>query len=49
LGWMTDGQWKSLYDQLLRFNVLPNPFDYRIAYTDDFLQEVYDGGELRWP
>jgi ABC-type nitrate/sulfonate/bicarbonate transport system substrate-binding protein len=37
LGWMTDEQWKSLYDQLLKFNALPGPFDYQAAYTDIFL------------
>ena len=47
LGWMTDSQWKALYDHLLAFGALPEPFDYRSAYTDDVLQAVYD--ELSWP
>ena len=49
LGWMTDEQWKDLYDMLLEFEALPGPFDYKTAFTDRFLREAYDGGELRWP
>ena len=49
LGSMTDEQWMALYDQLLEFNALPRPFDYRTAYTDRFLRSVYDGNKLRWP
>ena len=49
LGWMTDDQWRVLYDQLVEFEALPTPFDYRTAYTDEFLRAAYDAGELRWP
>ena len=49
LGWMTDEQWKALYDQLVEYSALPKPFDYRTAFTDRFLRAVYKGGELRWP
>ena len=49
LGWMSEGQWRALYQQLLKFKVLPTPFDYRTAYTDRFLRSVYDGNKLRWP
>ena len=49
LGWMTDEQWKALYDQLLGFNALAKPFDHRTAYTDRFLRAIYEGAELRWP
>lgn len=49
LGWMTDQQWKRLYDQFVEFDALPRPFDYQTAYTDRFLKAVYDGNELRWP
>jgi ABC-type nitrate/sulfonate/bicarbonate transport system substrate-binding protein len=49
LGWMTESQWKALYQQLLDFDALPKPFDYRSAYSDRFLQAVYDGNKLRWP
>ena len=49
LGWMTDGQWKALYDQLIEFEALPNPFDYRTAYDDQFLKRIYEDGRLVWP
>ena len=49
LGWMTDAQWKALYDHLVKFNAIPQPFDYRTAYNDQFLKEIYDGNRLRWP
>ena len=49
IGWMTDGQWRALYDYLLEFEALPNPFNYKDAFTDRFLREVYDEGELSWP
>ena len=49
LGAMTDAQWKALYDQFVEFDALPRPFDYRSAYTDRFLNAVYDGDKLRWP
>ena len=41
LGWMTDAQWQGLYEQFLEFEALPNPFDYRTAFTLRFLQAVY--------
>ena len=49
LGWMSDAQWKDLYDQLIEFEALPRPFDYQTSFTDRFLRSVYDGGELIWP
>ena len=49
LGHMTEGQWKALYDHLLKFEALPQPFDYRTAFTSTFLEEAYDGNKLRWP
>ncbi|MCH9039184.1 MAG: ABC transporter substrate-binding protein [Chloroflexi bacterium] len=47
--WMTDQQWKALYDQLIQFEALPKPFDYRTAFTDKFLDAAYDDGKLNWP
>ena len=49
LGWMTEDQWGLLYQQLLDFEALPAPFDFRTAYTDRFLRSIYDGTTLRWP
>lgn len=49
LGWMTDAQWKAVYDQLIEFEALPKPFDYQTAFTTRFLEEIYDDNELKWP
>ena len=49
LGQMTDDQWKALYDHLLEFEALPQPFDYTTAFTTTFLERAYDGNKLRWP
>jgi ABC-type nitrate/sulfonate/bicarbonate transport system substrate-binding protein len=49
LGAMTDAQWKALYDHLIRYEALPQPFDYKTAFTGQFLDEVYDGASLNWP
>ena len=48
-GWMTDQQWEALYKHLIQYEALAKPFDYKTAYTDRFLEAVYDGGELIWP
>ena len=49
LGAMTDEQWQALYDQLLEFEALTRPFDYRTAYDDQFIRAIYDGTKLQWP
>ena len=49
LGWMTDNQWKALYEQLLKFDALPGPFDYQTAYTDRFLKAAYFESKVLWP
>lgn len=49
LGWMTDAQWKAIYDQLIEFQALPRPFNYRTAYDTRFLERVYRKGKLQWP
>ncbi len=49
MGWMNDGQWRALYEQLIEFEALPGPFEYETAYTDDILRAVYEDGSLLWP
>ena len=50
LGWLTDEQWRALYEHLIKFDALPVEFDYRTAFTDRFLRAAYDeSGALRWP
>ena len=48
LGWMTDEQWRALYEHLVEFDAVA-PFDHRTAYTDRFLRSVYSDKRLRWP
>ena len=49
IGWFTDEQWQALYDQLLEFEALPKPFDFRTAYTDQFLTAIHERHRLLWP
>ena len=49
IGWMTDDQWRTLYEHLIDFDALDRPFDYRTAFTTSFLQRAYQYGNLRWP
>ena len=49
IGWMTDDQWRTLYEHLIDFDALDRPFDYRTAFTTSFLQRAYQDGNLRWP
>lgn len=48
-GWMTDNQWHDLYEMLMRFEALPERFDYKTAFTTKFLVEIYSDGSLTWP
>ncbi len=48
-GYMTDGQWRQLYSQLLEFGSLPNAFDYRDAFVNEFITSLYEGNQLVWP
>ena len=48
-GWMTDDQWQKLYDMLLQYEAIPKPFDYKTAFTDRFLEDIYQNGNLDWP
>jgi len=49
IGWMTDEQWHALYSHLIEFDALPQPFDYKTAFTTSFLDRAYDGDTLNWP
>ena len=49
LGTMTDSQWKSLYDHLMEYNALENEFDYKNAFRSEFVDEIYESGDLVWP
>jgi ABC-type nitrate/sulfonate/bicarbonate transport system substrate-binding protein len=49
VGWMTEGQWKELYDHLVEYGAIEKTFDFRDAFYTGFLEDVYDGNELKWP
>ena len=49
VGWMTEGQWKELYDHLVEYEAIEKTFDFRDAYYTGFLEDVYDGNRLKWP
>ena len=48
-GWMSEAQWQSFHDSLLEYEGLPNEVDVNTVFTDRFLEEVYEDGELQWP
>jgi ABC-type nitrate/sulfonate/bicarbonate transport system substrate-binding protein len=49
LGWMTEEQWRAFHDFLTGHEALAKPIDVTKVYTDRFLKEIYDRGELKWP
>ena len=48
-GWMTSEQWEALYNGLVNVEALPKRFDYRTAFTTEFLDAIHDGQHLVWP
>ena len=49
LGWMTEEQWQEFHDSLLKYGALPGPQDVSTAFTDDFLEGIYEDGKVEWP
>ena len=49
LGWMTEEQWQEFHDSLLKYGALPGSQDVSTAFTDEFLEEIYEGGKVEWP
>mgnify|MGYP001999735337 CR=1 FL=1 len=49
LGFMADSQWESLYDHLMEYDALQADFDYTNAYRSEFVNEIYQSGDLVWP
>ena len=49
IGWMTSAQWQELYDHLVEYGAIEQPFDFQDAFYTGFLEDVYDGNEVRWP
>ena len=49
LGWMNEQQWQEFHDSLLKYDALPGSQDVSAAFTDEFLEDVYEDGKVEWP
>jgi len=49
LGWQTEDQWQTLADTLLEFQALEKAVDVNEAFTNEFVQRIYENGQLIWP
>ena len=49
LGWMTAQQWQQFHDSLIQYGALEGSTDVNLAFTDRFLEDIYDNGKLEWP
>jgi ABC-type nitrate/sulfonate/bicarbonate transport system substrate-binding protein len=49
LGWQTLDQWSALHDTLVEFDAIAQPIDVSQAFTNEFIERIYDHGELVWP
>ncbi len=49
LGWQTEEQWQGLADTLLEYEALEKAVDVNEAFTNEFVEQAYEGGELIWP
>jgi ABC-type nitrate/sulfonate/bicarbonate transport system substrate-binding protein len=49
LGWQTEKQWQDLADTLLEFQALAKAVDVNEAFTNEFVERTYEGGQLVWP
>ena len=49
LGWMNEAQWQEFHDSLLRYGALETSQDVSTAFTDEFLEDVYEDGKVEWP
>ena len=49
LGWMIAQQWQEFHDSLLQYGALESSTDVNLAFTDQFLEDIYDDGKLDWP
>ncbi len=49
LGWMTEDQWQEFHDSLLKYEALPASQDVSSAFTNEFLEDIYEDGKVKWP
>ncbi len=48
-GWMTSQQWQNFHDSLLEYEGLPKAVDVDTVFTNRFLDDIYEDGDLQWP
>ena len=49
IGWMTAQQWQAVHDYLIQYGALAESQDVEAAFTTEFLERVYEGGNITWP
>ena len=49
LGWMTEDQWQEFHDSLIKYGALPASQDVGSAFTNEFLEDIYEDGKVNWP
>ena len=49
LGWMTEDQWQEFHDSLIKYGALSGSQDVSSAFTDEFLEDIYEDGKVDWP
>ena len=49
LGWMSEEQWQEFHDSLLKYGALSGSQDVGSAFTDEFLEDIYENGNVDWP
>ena len=49
MGWMTSDRWRAFHDSLLKHQALSAPVEVESAFTNRFLEEIYEGAWLIWP
>ena len=49
MGWMTADQWRAFHNSLLKHQALSAPVEVESAFTNRFLEEIYEGAWLIWP
>ena len=49
LGWMTENQWQEFHDSLIKYGALSGSQDVSTAFTDEFLEDIYEDGKVDWP
>lgn len=49
LGWQTQEQWQTFHDTLLEFGAIEKSVDVSTVFVDEYLQLIYEDGQVIWP